>query len=291
MNCAHVQRYVDAYADGEMEPSEALQIETHLVECAMCTERVELSRAIKHGVRAEAREMRAPSSLRARIEASRAKIDAPPSRPVERDLPRRPTWQSAIPWLAAAAATVAVGGGVRAVNERGLANGRASEASIASVDVDDLALRHAHPLPAEEIDPERIRIRFSPIVGVPVHPVAFGKLDVANHLDGPPNLIGGSYQFAGARLVPLRDETTASLIYEGKGTRVTVFVYDPQRIHVQSSCCLERKVIRRGDTEKSVLFGRARNGYALAVSENQGVGYAVSGDLAEPEMVSIASEL
>ncbi|MFI5300702.1 MAG: anti-sigma factor family protein [Polyangiales bacterium] len=289
MNCAQVQRYVDAYADGEVEPSEAIRIETHLVECGLCAERVELSRAIKQGVRADAREHRAPASLRARIEASRAKLEPRAER--DRERPMRPSWQSAIPWLSAAAAAVAVGGGVQAVTERTGVGGRMSQASIASIDVDDLARQHAHPLPAEEIDPERIRIRFSPIVGVPVHPVSFGKLDVANHLDGPPNFLGGSYQFAGARLVPLRDETTASLLYEGKGTRVTVFVYDPQRIHVQSSCCLERRVIRRGDIDKTIMFGRARNGYALAVSEGSGVGYAVSGDLAEPEMVSIASEL
>jgi anti-sigma factor (TIGR02949 family) len=287
MSCAHVRRYVDAYADGELQPSEAIRIESHLADCALCTEHVELSRAIKQGVRAEAREQRAPSSLRARVEASRAKIE---SRAADRERASRPTWQSAVPWLGAAATAVAFGGGARAINDR-MMPGRATEASVAAIDLDDFARQHAHPLPAEELDPERIRIRFSPIVGVPVRPLSFGKLDVANHLDGTPNLIGGSYQFAGARLVPLQDETSASLLYEGKGTRVTVFVYDPHRIHVQSTCCLERKVVRRGDVDKTIMFGRARNGYALAVSENQGVGYAVSGDLAEPEMVSIASEL
>ena len=294
MNCVQTRRFLDAYVDAELEPSEVLRIETHLVECAACAERARLTTSMKRSVRASAAEMKALASLRARIAATRERSGAQIERARERT--RRPSWQSAMPWLGAAAAAVAFGGGAKVVmGERALGGGSTS-ASIAAAELEDFASQHARPLPPEEIDPERIRRVFSPIVGVPVRPVSFGALAAmgaraAGEVDGEAVIRSGNYQFAGARLVPVHDEPTATLTYEGRGNRVTVFVFDPHRITVESSCCMKRKVIRHHDADKTVYFGRAKNGYALAVAENEGVGYAVSGDLAEPEIVSIASEL
>jgi anti-sigma factor RsiW len=91
-----------------------------------------------------------------------------------------------------------------------------------------------------------------------------------------------------ARII-IFDEPTATLYYENVGgTRVTVFVFDPNRISVRSSCCLAARVIRKNGEERTVLVGHAK-GYSLAVAERDGVGYALSGDLGEPEMVNLAS--
>ena len=44
-------RSVDAYADGELEPSRALEIEQHLVACRSCREELELIKAMRAGLR------------------------------------------------------------------------------------------------------------------------------------------------------------------------------------------------------------------------------------------------
>jgi anti-sigma factor (TIGR02949 family) len=283
--CRELERALDAYVDGELDASHVLVIDAHLTACAPCSERVGLGRAVKRAIRVEARAESVPASLRARIERSAAEV-----RPSERVVAPAesartpPSWRSALPWAAAAGVAIAAGGGMRSygaatpssVPELATASFGTSRAQI----LEDFAVQHARPLPPEEIDPARIAKVFSPIVGVPVHPIRFADVPMKT-----------SWSFAGARLMALRDEPTATLYYENVGgTRVTVFVFDPNRISVRSSCCLAPRTFRKNGEERTVLVGHAK-GYSLAVAERDGVGYALSGDLGEPEMVSLASNL
>lgn len=279
MNCREAARALEPYVDGELEPSFVLQVEQHLVECGACLERVELARAMKRSFRAAARGEAAPASLRARIAVSAAAVRAAEA---EEARPRKsPSWRSALPWAAAASIALAIGGGVRATNDaRSTQASVKSEllASTASLPlIEDLAGSHAQPLPPEEIDPVRIARVFSPIVGVPVRPV---------HLENPRH---GSFSFTGGRLMRVQQEPAASLFYNSGDRRVTVVVYDPHRMP-KPSCCLARRTINAGGEERTVFVGRAR-GYSLAVYERDGVGYAVSSDLGENDVLSIAADL
>jgi anti-sigma factor (TIGR02949 family) len=276
--CKDLERALDAYVDGELDASHVLVIDAHLTACTPCSERVGLGRAVKRAIRVEARAEAVPASLRARIERSAAAM-----RPVEHHR-APPSWRSALPWAAAAAVAIAAGGSIRsyrsapANNNNDLAT--ASFGSARAQILDDFAVQHARPLPPEEVDPVRITKVFSPIVGVPVHPIRFSDVPMK-----------ASWSFAGARLMAFRDEPTATLYYENVGgTRVTVFVFDPNRISVRSSCCLAPRTVRKNGEERTVLVGHAK-GYSLAVAERDGVGYALSGDLAEPEMVGLAANL
>ncbi len=277
--CKELERALDAYVDGELDASHVLAIDAHLNTCATCSELVGLGRAVKRAIRAEAHAEVVPASVRARIERSAAALR--PIEPPVRTAP--PTWRSAVPWAAAAAVAIAAGGirtyrSTNAAAPNDLAT--ASFANARTQILDEFAVQHARPLPPEEVDPVRITKVFSPIVGVPVHPIRFADVPMK-----------ASWSFAGARLMALRDEPTATLYYENVGgSRVTVFVFDPNRISVRSSCCLAPRTIRKNGEERTVLVGHAK-GYSLAVAERDGVGYALSGDLGEPEMVSLAANL
>jgi len=275
--CKELERALDAYVDGELDASHVLVIDAHLTSCAPCSERVALGHAVKRAIRVESRAEAIPASLRARIERSAAAL-----RPVE-PVRTPPSWRSALPWAAAAAVAVVAGGGMRSYRSAPASPTDLATASFGTSRaqiLDDFAVQHARPLPPEELDPVRITKVFSPIVGVPVRPIHFADVPMK-----------ASWSFAGARLMALRDEPTATLYYENVGgTRVTVFVFDPNRISVRSSCCLAPRTIRKNGEDRTVLVGHAK-GYSLAVAERDGVGYALSGDLGEPEMVNLASNL
>lgn len=276
-SCRELDRALDAYVDGELDASHVLTVDTHLTGCVPCSERVGLHRAVKRSIRVDARAEPVPASLRARIE--RSAVALRPQEPVR----TAPSWRSAVPWAAAAGVALMASAGVRSFRgDLARAVDVSPEASLASATraqiLDEFAVTHARPLPPEEHDPARITRIFSPIVGVPVHPVRFG--------DTP---LKSPWSFAGARLTALRDEPTATLYYESVGGgRITVFVYDPSRIAVRSSCCLAPRTIRVRGEERTVLVGHAK-GYALAVAEREGVGYALSTDLGEPEVVALAA--
>ena len=283
MTCRDLLRALDPYVDGELEAGHVLTIEQHLAACTTCGERARLLRAMKRGARSPESDM-ASSALRARIAQSAAALHSVESR--ARHEARPPSWRSAIPWAAAAAIAIGIGGGIRLMGAASAqsvapqAGGDSLAASVAQIPLlDVLAAHHAQPLPPEEVDPARITRVFSPIVGVPVRP---SQLEGMQHRPG--------YQFAGARLLSIRGSTAATLFYNFGPNRVTVFVFDPDRISLRSSCCVVRHVVTASGQTRRVLLGRAK-GYPVAVFERDGVGYAVSSDLGEPEVMSIASSM
>lgn len=289
-SCQDVERALEAYVDGELDASAVLTLDSHLANCSECAERVAFAHSIKRTIRVEAHEEVAPASLRARILRSAEALDeAPASSPVSpsrrvvslEHSTRAPSWRSAFPWVAAAAVAFAIGGSMRGVRTGNAGNPDMATASFASARtqlLEEFAVQHARPLPPEEIDPARVTKVFSPIVGVPVRPVRFANGPVAD-----------PWLFAGARLMAFRDEPAATLSYRNVGgARITVVVFDPHRIEVRSACCLSPKTVRVRGEDRTVLVGHAK-GYPLAVSENDGVGYAVSGDLNEPELVTLAT--
>lgn len=298
--CRDIERALEAYVDGELDASCVLAIDAHLGACALCSERVAFAASMKRALRAAAHAEVAPASLRARFARAAEELAGAeetgaedkgatvvPLRPAqveassERSPRQPPTWRSALPWVAAAAAAFAIGGSMRTLRSGQTPANDVATASLTGARtqlLEELAVQHARPLPPEEFDPARVTKVFSPIVGVPVRPVAFANVPMND-----------AWAFAGARLMAVRDEPAATLYYTNHGgTRVTVFVFDANRIAVRSACCLAAKLVRVGGEDRTIHVGHAR-GYPLAVSEHDGVGYAVSGDLKEPELVNLAA--
>lgn len=72
MNCQDLERLLYPYLDGEFQPEERVDLETHLSGCADCRRRAEEEKQMQQALRRAARHsvsgMRAPASLRAGIE-------------------------------------------------------------------------------------------------------------------------------------------------------------------------------------------------------------------------------
>lgn len=71
MTCQELERLLYPYLDGEFQPEERVDLESHLATCAACQGRVEDERnmqlALRRAARDSVRQMRAPDSLRAGI--------------------------------------------------------------------------------------------------------------------------------------------------------------------------------------------------------------------------------
>lgn len=276
MRCLDTARALDAFVDGELEASDALHVDCHIEGCPTCAERVAFQRTIKQEIKREAREERTPDALRARILRDAAMVRG-------REHVRRPTWRSAVPWAVAASIALMVGGGMRAFGTRPTTvdtNQPVTAAAANSFVIDEFGASHASPLPPEEIDPVRVTSVFSPIVGVPVQPDMFA-FEIAS---------SKPTHFSGARLMRVHNQAAATLFYEVGGRRVTIFVFDPQRIHVRGAPFMSAKYVRARNEDRVIFMGRAK-GYPVATFERDGVGYAVSGDMSDHDVLAIAASL
>ena len=128
--------------------------------------------------------------------------------------------------------------------------------------IEDLVAHHVAPQPPETTDPRSLE-RYGRDVGVRVARPRF-------------ELYGGRY--LGARMRPVIGNRAAVLQYMmGNSHRVTVYVFDPQRVPMQAKLLAPKNV-----GSQHVFVGRLR-GYSVAASSGNGVGYALASDLGDDE--------
>lgn len=289
--CRSVSRLLGAHLDGQLDPVKTLEVEDHLVSCEVCRERLALDVAMRGSLK-KAVQTTAPSDVRARMLAAMAaesareerrdeaeaaeaapaaqlSLDASASSPKsgkESGGGKRPPmmrqWRTMLPLASAAALVVAWGYAGEQPVVRGM-----PDTVVAGLHDDllrDMVAQHSRPVPPEQQDPKVVR-QFERYVGVPV------RVPQLRH----------DARFMGGRLMPLHGgERAAMLQYEvNQGPnvqRVTVFVYDPQKIRVVGTNLAPRPV---GTAEGRV--GKI-DGYSVAVAQHRGVGYAITSDL-DPE--------
>jgi anti-sigma factor (TIGR02949 family) len=207
MTCQELDRLLYPYLDGEFQPEERMDMETHLAACVDCTRRVEEEREIQQALRRAAQHSvqssRAPASLRAGIQVG-----------LKREQ-RRSYQLKFLQFSAAALAVVAVGGGWVAVRPE--KRQRYAE---------DAAQRFKRQLPHEisSREPERVEAWF------------FGKLD---HPVPVPRLPDAQLQ--GGRIHSVQGRDAAFISYEAtppregeQGQRIGVFVFDDTRREVDA---------------------------------------------------------
>jgi anti-sigma factor (TIGR02949 family) len=202
MTCQELDGLLYPYLDGEFQPEERMDVETHLTACAGCARRVEeeqrLRQALRRAARHSVQSARAPASLRAglqvglRREQRRAQVGV---------------------WLrAGAAALVVVAAGGTWI---------ALQAGERQRFVEDAVKRHAKGLPHEvaALTPEGVEAWFD---GKLDHPVTLPRLPNAN--------------IAGARISNVKDRPAAYISYEtapddggAPARRLGLFVFDDTR--------------------------------------------------------------
>ena len=82
MNCAGVERCLDAFVDREIEVLARVEVERHLVTCEACSQRVAFALWLKRSLKQEA-QVQAPDELKARLQVALREEEAPTFRRVD----------------------------------------------------------------------------------------------------------------------------------------------------------------------------------------------------------------
>jgi anti-sigma factor (TIGR02949 family) len=280
-DCRDRARMLGPYLDGELEAAKLIEIDEHVAQCETCREEAQLLRAMRGSLKRVVRTA-APQGLRDRIgtamtaevarEGARSESASRGSAAVEGPLVGWASWRTMVP-LATAAALALMWG---AVTRPGSQSGASAEAKASVFDGDELlaelVAEHSRPLPPDVTAGPDVGRKLGRYVDVPVRPASFER--------------GGAH-FVGGRVMPLRSQRAAMLQYVvGTGEdapRVSVYVYDAQKIQIDSANLAPRAV---GSAE--VRVGREK-GYSVVVAQRAGVGYLVTSDLDPDRSAQLAA--
>lgn len=293
--CRQVQPVVDAFVDGELSAERVIETEEHVVGCGSCQERVSLAQAIHVSTRRavhdagrvsssfEERVKAALAAERAREEAAHARGRQDSGRQNDRTKPL--PWRAVVPVAAAAALALAFANSksdskkpFAQANVNGLAVGvpLTHEASSTGADdeeqlIEELIRLHASSPPPEVTEPT-LMPQLEREVGLPVR------------LQPEFNSYGARWQ--GGSVVPVKNEPAASLYYHLDGHRLTVYVFDAERVPLRRTNVLKPRVVKN----RPVFVGTKR-GYSIAAIENKGVGYAIATDLEPQESAELVASI
>jgi anti-sigma factor RsiW len=295
-------RLIEAYLDGELDPSSLVEVEAHLKgvtngagPCVLCRERLALGRAtrqsLKRVVRTATLEMGGREALRARAltamiaeEGRQAvtTVQAPLAGSHAGSQDGRFHWRTLVPIASAAALALFWGAASRGplADSRGFfgdlrqsdTRGASIRAGLGGDDLlADLLHEHSNPMPPQWTDPSDVRA-LDQYIGVPVRPSRFER---------------NGALLVGARVLPVHQQRAAMLQYViGHGAsqrRLSVFIYDPNKIQISGPGLAPRAV---GTAQ--VRVGQ-ESGYSVAVTQNAGVGYAVASDLGTDQSAEVAA--
>ncbi|MBK8173413.1 MAG: zf-HC2 domain-containing protein [Sandaracinaceae bacterium] len=272
MNCTPFRSYLDAFLDGEVDPTTQIEFERHVASCAHCQEELHVARTLKRETKLALSNERAPDGLRQRIEASLAAAPIPigegrylgERRPLIRvtTLPAR----YALPVAAAAIFTMVMGGFyVRK------SNSAAAEASVMPI-FQDVVRLHSSQLPSDVQNPRQDQVvsYFRGKVEFPVRPADFGP----EHA-----------QLLGARLSNVGARRAAALYYEVGGRRMTVVVFAPPTTVTFDESTLGHPIFR---SHGRSFFRQRVDGYSVHMMQHEGVTYALTGDMDESRLQHLA---
>lgn len=293
--CRKVQPVVDAFVDGELSAERVIETEEHVMECGSCQERVSLTKAIHVGTRRAVHEAAHVSAgfeerVKAALAAERAREEAAQSRGrleggKQNDRSKALPWRAVVPVAAAAAFALAFANSKSDTKKpfsqasmNGLAVGvpLTHEAESTGADneeqlIEELIRLHAASPPPEVTEP-RLMPQLEREVGLPVR------------LQPEFNSYGARWQ--GGSVVPVKNEPAASLYYHLDGHRLTVYVFDAERVPLRRTNVLKPRVVKN----RPVFVGTKR-GYSIAAIENKGVGYAIATDLEPQESAELVASI
>ena len=251
MNCSTVERYLDAFLDGEVDASAGIEVERHLSGCSACSERVRFAGWLKQSVKVNG-QVRAPDSLRARVEAS---LEAERTSQVRFDL----SWRGTATAAAVALCVFGLGGALQMKGQQ------FQTASAVAPLLEDVVRAHMRSVPSEVARRDEVPAYFEQRVGFQVRPVEFADPSV---------------RFVGARDIQVGGRRAATLQYDVGGRRMTVVAFRPpaHTPHIGDEV----------DATGHVRYVRVM-GHVIPLVEHDGVVYAVLGDLEAEARMAMAA--
>lgn len=241
MNCAGVERCLDAFVDNEVTPAGRSEVERHLEQCQECRDRVAFALWLKRSLKQEA-QVSAPSELRQRVQASLREEQAQTMRRIDAD------WRSTAAVAALALCVFGVGGALEF-------RGRAAQASVVSPLLEDVVRAHARTYPAEVAHGDQVPAYFQQRVGFEVRPFDFADAGM---------------RFVGARHADVGGRRAVALRYEGGERRITVVAFRPPPHAALSGVTAEAD----GRQVRLVHV----QGHVVPMVEHDGVVYAIVSD-------------
>ena len=274
--CRHFVPLLEPFRDDELSPAQVVAVEQHLNECEVCTERVRLGEALrgslKQVVRAEAQVTAAfEDRIRAALAAESEREEGVGA---ERETPLRMlSWRSIVPIASAAAVVMvyAASANKRTVDTSPVKAGDLYSMAPQSVEqlLEDLVKNHERAAAPEITEPSLLP-QLEPEVGVPVKLPKFEQYGA---------------RWEGVSVVPVSNQTAASLRYRIAGHKLTVYVYDASRFPVRT------KLKERRVRDEPVYVG-SRHGVSIAATERRNrVGYAIATDLNNDESAELVASI
>jgi anti-sigma factor RsiW len=130
----------------------------------------------------------------------------------------------------------------------------------------DVIAKHQRNLPIEiSGGSEQVKRWYADKVGFPVR---------------PPSLCN-TCALRGGRLAEVANQQAAYLVYDVNGNKVSVFVFDPTSVPLE--------LPQRTTVGNREVYLDQEHGYNVAVFRNDGVGYAIAGDLDRDQMLKMVS--
>jgi anti-sigma factor RsiW len=197
VDCRDVQHLLHPYSDGELDLVRHLQVEHHLAECAECAERERGLRLLRDTIASAPLYHRAPSALRARLQATPA-------------LARRQRWSRRGSAMAVAGAALLAG--VFTIGMFWPRKGSSGDDRL----VELVLASHIRSLQVDHMTDVASSDQHT------VKPWFRGKLDFSPQV---PDLSSAGYALSGGRLDYLADRPVAALVYHRRQHVINVFTW------------------------------------------------------------------
>jgi anti-sigma factor RsiW len=270
MDCTLLRGRLDAYVDGELEPTPVIEFEQHLDACSGCRNELLLARLMRRGV-SELSGPAAPDALKRRVTRALDEVTASEG-------PGRAPWAGVL--MVAAGLALALGVAMRSDSTtRGTREAFAAAESAPLGVLGDIVARHVDQLPADisAERPEQVTSWSRGKVGFRVRSVEFAEPQV--------HLLGARVSHVGA-------QQAVKLYYSVGDSSLTsvVFQAPPSLEHVLH----DDQLMARSGGHRERFGGRVVtyhnvHGYTVPILEHDGIAYAFTGDLDQRRLLQLVA--